>query len=80
MFPTIYKSHSFRTGDACWAATKDIPDTDIQSICRWRSLAIKCYIRLPIVHGVGMKAGLEDIATKSVRLYILVVESNKMFM
>ena len=41
---------------------------------------IKCDIRLPIVHGVGMKAGLEDIATKSVRLYILVVESNKMFM
>ena len=42
-----YKCHSFRIGAASWAAEKDLSDAQICHPGRWKSDAIKFYIRQP---------------------------------
>ncbi len=44
--PKVYKSHSFRIGAACWAASMGYSDTQIREMGRWKSDAFKRYIRL----------------------------------
>lgn len=44
---TLFKSHSFRIGAATTARQNGIPDSEIQTMGRWRSGAFKTYIRLP---------------------------------
>ena len=44
--PAVYKGHSFRIGAATAAAARGVPQTVIQSMGRWKSDAVKNYIRL----------------------------------
>ena len=44
--PNLYKGHSFRIGAATVAASKGIPLSVIQNMGRWKSDALKHYIRL----------------------------------
>src|SRR5207302_9569723 len=39
-----WNGHSFRRGAATWAAEVGIPETEIQTLGRWRSDAYKAYI------------------------------------
>lgn len=45
-------THSFRIGAASYAASRGIPDDEIQQMGRWQSLAFKRYIRLPSVFDI----------------------------
>ncbi|XP_021347070.1 uncharacterized protein LOC110454687 isoform X2 [Mizuhopecten yessoensis] len=42
-----FTTHSFRIGAASSAASRGIPDDEIQQMGRWQSMAFKRYIRLP---------------------------------
>lgn len=42
---SLYKSHSFRIGAACWAMRHGFSDAQIRSLGRWHSDAFKKYIR-----------------------------------
>lgn len=44
-----YKSHSFRIGAATTAAMRGIPESDIQTMGRWKSEAFKKYIRILLI-------------------------------
>ena len=46
--PSKYKSHSFRIGAATEAVTRHkLPDHEVQRLGRWKSNAVKNYIRVP---------------------------------
>ena len=55
----IFSPHSFRIGAATEAAINGVPNTQIQSMGRWRSHALQSYIRpdkvltLAPLHGAG---------------------------
>ena len=48
--PDFYKPHSLRIGGATWAHERNLSDSQIQAIGRWRSTAFKRYIRVNLVH------------------------------
>ena len=44
-----YKSHSFRIGGACHAADKGFTDAQIRALGRWKSDALKVYLRSEVL-------------------------------
>ena len=47
--PKFYKGHSFRIDAASGAAARGVPMATIQHMGRWKSDALKNYIRMPNV-------------------------------
>ena len=47
--PSKYKAHSFRIGAATKAAYMGMSEAKIQSMGRWKSIAFKLYIRIPML-------------------------------
>jgi hypothetical protein len=50
--PKLYKSHSFRIGDASYAFHCKIPEDKIRLMGRWNSSAIRRYFRIPVFDGM----------------------------
>ena len=47
--PSKYKDHSFRIGATTTAADMGMSEAQIQSMGRWKSIAFKRYIRIPML-------------------------------
>lgn len=47
--PNTYKPHSLRIGGATWAHSRNLSDSKIQQMGRWKSAAFKKYIRVNLL-------------------------------